>query len=54
MRTEERMEKASVNVLREQSRSAVIYPDEFAERKKKKEYDQAISQIRERAKKLDW
>ncbi|MCF5747450.1 MULTISPECIES: hypothetical protein [Pseudomonas syringae group] len=54
MRTDERMEKASVNVLREQSRSAVIYSDEFAERKKKKEYDFAISQIRERAKKLDW
>lgn len=54
MRNEERMEKASVNSLREQSRSAIIYPDEFSERKKKKEYDYAISQIRERAKKLDW
>ncbi|MEG8236296.1 hypothetical protein [Pseudomonas orientalis] len=54
MRTEERMEKPLVQVLRDDPRGSVIYSDAFAERKKKKEYDHAISQIRERAKKLDW
>ncbi|WP_264310903.1 hypothetical protein [Pseudomonas putida] len=55
MRTEERVETAPVTVVRsKEPQSSVIFSDAFAQRRKQKEYQQAISQIAERAKKLDW
>ncbi|WP_185966266.1 hypothetical protein [Ectopseudomonas mendocina] len=55
MRTEERIEKPAPKAIRgEEPRGSVIFSDAFAERKKQKEYQHAITQIAERAKKLEW
>ena len=55
MRTEERVEGQLVKVSTdESSRCSVVYSEVFAERKKKKEYKNALSQILQRARKLDW
>jgi protein associated with RNAse G/E len=55
MRTEGRLEGRFVKVSTDESaRCSVVYSEEFAERKKKKEYKNALSQILQRARKLDW
>lgn len=55
MRTEERVETPVAKVARgEESRGSVVFSDAFVERRKQKEYQHAIKQITERAKKLDW
>ncbi len=55
MRTEERVEKPVVKVVRgEEPHNSVIFSDAFTQRRKQKEYQHAIIQIAERAKKLDW
>lgn len=55
MRTEERVEPAPAKEARSQeTQGSVIFSDAFAQRRKQKEYQQAVSQITERAKRLDW
>lgn len=55
MRTEERVVTPVAEVVRsDEPRSSVIFSDVFADRKKQKEYQHAIAQIAERAKKLEW
>lgn len=55
MKTEERADKpVATAARREENRSSVIFSEAFGERKKQKEYQHAITQIAERAKKLDW
>ncbi|MDX1722262.1 MAG: hypothetical protein R3355_04010 [Pseudomonas sp.] len=55
MRTEERGETLVAKVVRgEEPRSSVIFSDAFAERRKQKEHQHAITQIAARAKKLEW
>lgn len=55
MRTEERVETPVAKSARsEEPRGSVIFSDAFSERKKQKEYLNAIAKIAERAKKLDW
>lgn len=55
MRTDERIETPPPKVVTsEERRSSVVFSDVFVERRKQKEYQHAITQISERAKKLDW
>ena len=55
MRTEERVETAPATAVRRQEpQSSVIFSEAFAQRRKQNEYQQAVNQITERAKKLDW
>ncbi|QOF92740.1 hypothetical protein [Pseudomonas lundensis] len=55
MRTEEHVETSVAKVVRgDEPRGSVIFSDAFAERRKQKEYQHAVSQIAERAKKLEW
>lgn len=55
MRTEERVETPTPKaVTNEERRGSVVFSDVFVERRKQKEYQTAVIQISERAKKLDW
>jgi len=55
MRTEGRLEGRFVKISTEESaRCSVVSSEDFAARKKKKEYKSALSQILQRARKLDW
>lgn len=55
MRTEERVETPVIKAARgEEPRGSVIFSDAFADRRKQKEYQHAITKIAERAKKLEW
>lgn len=55
MRTEERVVTLVAKGVRsEEPRGSVVFSEAFADRKKQKEYQHAITQIAERAKKLDW
>jgi len=55
MRTEERSETPAAKVARsEELRSSVIYSCAFVERRKQNEHQHAVTQIAERAKKLEW
>lgn len=55
MRTEERVELPVPKAARgEEPSGSVIFSDAFADRRKQKEYQHAITKIAERAKKLDW
>jgi hypothetical protein len=55
MRTEERVvTPVAKGVRSEEPRGSVIFSDAFADRRRQKEYQHAITQIVERAKKLEW